>query len=324
MKSLLFVIIFSSLAVGTVLANDRLVIVNRADSTISFVDPAEMKLLSTIPTGNGPHEVITTDDGKTAIVSIYGTGPQPGSSLAIIDVATQKELRRADLLPLTRPHGMVLIGGRVYFSAEGNNAVGRFDVAAGKVDWLIGTGQSVSHMVVVSADQKKIYTPNIGSDTVTSIEFNNVPPSGSKTTHIPVGKQPEAIDISPDAKQVWVGLNNDSGIDVIDTATNKVIDRVKLGERPYRVRFTPDGKVVIATMPNTKELIWIDASTRKETKRLKVEGAPLGLIFTPDGKMAYVTVAGEDVVVKIDMQSGEILGQAKVGKTPDGIAIGKS
>jgi YVTN family beta-propeller protein len=322
MKNRFFALALSAVcAIGT-FANDRLVIVNRADSTISFVDASEMKLLSTIPTGSGPHEVVTTADGKTAIVSIYGT-QQPGSSLALIDVATQKEIKRIDLMPLTRPHGMVLLGGKVYFSAEGNNAVGRFDLAAGKVDWLIGTGQAVSHMVVVSADQKRIYTPNIGSDTVTAIEFNNVPPAGSKTTHIPVGKQPEAIDISPNAKEVWVGLNGDAGIDVIDTATNKVVERVKLGGRPYRVRFTPDGKFVWATMPASKELIIIDAATRKETKRIKVEGDPLGLIFSSDGKIAYVTAAQTDRVIKIDMEKGEVIGSVAVGKTPDGIAIGR-
>ncbi|QQS33968.1 MAG: YncE family protein [Acidobacteriota bacterium] len=316
------VLLLSVFLTSAALANDILVIVNRGESTMSFVDAKEMKLLATVPTASGPHEVVTSADGKTAFVSIYGT-QQPGSMLAIFDVATQKELKRFDLMPLMRPHGMVVLGGKIYLSAEANNAVGRYDIAAGKVDWLIGTGQSVSHMVVVSADQKKIYTPNIGSDTVTAIEFNNVPPAASKTTHIPVGKQPEAIDISPDGKQVWAGLNGDAGIDVIDTATNKVIDRVKLGERPYRVRFTPDGKFVMATMPNTKELIIIDAATRKETKRIKLGSSPLGLIFTPDGKIAYVTASSEDVVLKIDMETGAVIAKAAVGKTPDGIAIGK-
>jgi YVTN family beta-propeller protein len=322
MKNAFFGLAFLAMCSFGVFANDRLVIVNRADSTVSFVDANQMKLLSTIPTGTGPHEVVTTADGKTAIVSIYGT-QQPGSSLAILDVATQKETKRVDLMPLTRPHGMVLLAGKIYFSAEGNNAVGRFDVAAGKVDWLIGTGQSVSHMVVVSADQKKIYTPNIGSDTVTAIEFGSVPPSGSKTTHIPVGKQPEAIDISPNSKEVWAGLNGDAGIDVIDTETNKVVERVKLGGRPYRVRFTPDGKVAVATMPATQELIVIDAATRKETKRIKLDGDPLGLIFTPDGQIAYVTAAKTNRVIKVDMEKGEVIGSVVVGNTPDGIAIGK-
>lgn len=322
MKLILFVSILVSLLAISVLANDRLVVVNRGASTISFVDPVEMKLLSTVPTGTGPHEVVVSADGKTAFVSIYGT-QQPGSMLAVFDVATQKELRRVDLLPLMRPHGLVRLGGKIYFSAESNNAIGRFDISANKVDWLIGTGQSVSHMVVVSADEKKIYTPNIGSDTVTAIEFNAVPPAGSKTTHIPVGKQPEAIDISPDAKQVWAGLNGDNGIDVIDTATNKVIDRVKLGGRPYRVAFTPDGKFVFATMTASKELAVIDAATRKEVKRIKVDGAPLGITFTPDGKTAFVTAAESNSVLKVDLEKGEVVAQVTVGNVPDGIAIGK-
>jgi DNA-binding beta-propeller fold protein YncE len=110
-----------------------------------------------------------------------------------------------------------------------------------------------------------------------TINNYNAPPAPSKITHIPVGNQPEAIDLSPDTKEVWVGLNADLGIDVVDTATYKTVERIKLGERPYRVVFTPDGKQVMATIPNTKELVLIDVATRKEVKRLKLDNVPIGI-----------------------------------------------
>jgi YVTN family beta-propeller protein len=320
MKKIVIICTFLLIFTSSIFAKETLVVVNRDAAAVQIIDPLEMRVLATIPVGEGPHEVIITSDGKTAIVTNYGA-QKAGTSLSIIDLETQKETKRVDLLPMYRPHGIVEISGKVYFTAEVNNAVGRYDLASGKLDWMVGTGQQASHMLVVTPDQKRIYTANVAVDTVTALEFGGVPPAGSKVTHIPVGKQPEAIDISPDSKEVWVGLNAEGAIDVIDTATKKVVKKISLGERPYRVRFTPDGKQVVATMPNTKELIVIDAASREEIKRIKLESYPLGLIFSKDGKLAFISATQSDFVFKIDLEKGEVIGKVETGKASDGIAL---
>jgi DNA-binding beta-propeller fold protein YncE len=297
-----------------------LVALNKADSTLAIIDPGDMKLVGKVPTGDSPHEVVLSADGKTAFVANYGA-LTPGSSISVIDLATAKELRRFDVAPLMRPHGLHMLGGKLYFTAETNRVIARYDPAANKIDWLMGTGQNVSHMVVGSADQKRFYTANIGSDSVTSFEFQNVPPAGSKVTHIAIGKQPEAIDLSPDGKEIWAGLNAEGAIDIVDTTTNKFKEKVNIGGRPYRVKFTPDGKFVVNSMVDTKELLIIDAATRKEVKRIKLESVPLGVVFSADGKIAFVTVVGPDLVLKINLETGAILGRLDVGKAPDGIAV---
>lgn len=297
-----------------------LVALNKTESTLAIIDPVEMKLLGKVSTGDNPHEVVIMPDGKTAVVANYGA-QMPGNSFSVIDVEAKKELRRVNLLPLMRPHGIQEIGGKVYFTAETNRAIARYDVAADKVDWLMGTGQNASHMIAGSADQKRFYTANIASDSVTAFEFQNVPPAGSKITHIPVGKQPEAIDLSPDGKEVWVGLNADKAIDIVDTATGKVKERIDLGERPYRVRFSPDGKQVVSTIPNTKQIVVTDSATRKEIKKIQIESVPLGIVFSKDGKIAFVTVVQSDYVLKIDLEKGEVTGKIEIGQGPDGIAL---
>lgn len=319
-----FCLILSALILGLsampAVAKGIIVVVNRGASSVTIIDAEKMTALATIPTGTGPHEVVLTADGKTAIVSIYGE-QTPGNSLSIIDIAAKKETKRIDLGPMLRPHGLVEIGGKVYFSSEGNRAIGRLDLATQKVDWIMGTGQNASHMVVLSSDQRRFYTSNVASDTVTAFEFVAVPPSQSKITQIAVGKQPEAIDVSPDGKQVWVGLNVDGAVDVIDTAANKVVERVNLGGRPYRVRFVPDGRTVVATMTGSKELVLIDTATRKETKRIKLEGAPLGIAFSTDGKTAFVTTTQDDFLNRVDLEKGEVTARTATGKVPDGVAV---
>ena len=318
----LFIVFFFSFS-GQIEAQTNqkyLLVLNKDEASLTILDPNDLKVLGKVPVGDSPHEVVASADGKFAFVANYGA-QTPGNSLSVIDLAAKKELRRVDLSPLMRPHGIQEIGGKIYFTAETNRAIARFDPATNKVDWLMGTGQNASHMVVGTNDQKRFYTANIGSDSVTMFEFANVPPAGSQITNIAVGKQPEAIDLSPDGKEVWVGLNQEGAIDVIDTAAKKVAEKIKLGERPYRVKFTPDGKTVYATMPNTKEIIVIDAATRKESKRLKLESVPLGIVFTKDGKFAFVSVVQNDYVLKIDLEKFAVVGKAETGKAPDGVAL---
>jgi YVTN family beta-propeller protein len=297
-----------------------LVALNKDDSTLAIIDPSTMKIVTKVPTGDSPHEVVLSADGKTAFVANYGART-PGSSISVIDTSTGKEIRRFDVSPLMRPHGLQVIGGKLYFTAEVNRVIARYDPVANKIDWLMGTGQNGSHMVVGTGDQKRFFTANIGSDSVTSFEFQNVPPAGSRVTHIAIGKQPEAIDLSPDGKEIWAGLNAEGAIDVVDTATNTFKEKIKIGGRPYRVKFTPDGKFVVNTMAETKELLIIDSATRKEVKRIKLESAPLGIVFSGDGKTAFVSVVQPDLVLKVNLDTGEIVGRVESGKAPDGIAV---
>jgi DNA-binding beta-propeller fold protein YncE len=297
-----------------------LVALNKADASLAIIDPKEMKVIGKVPTGDAPHEVVLSADGKTAFVANYGA-EKPGSSLSVIDVEAKKELRRVDLSPLARPHGLVETGGKIYFTSETNRLIGRYDPATNRVDWLMGTGQNATHMIVVTPDQKRIYTTNIASDSVTAFEFQAVPPAPSRVTHIAVGKQPEAIDVAPDGREVWVGLNAEGAIDVIDTAAGKTVQKINLGARPYRVRFAPDGSRVFATVPETKEIIVIDYATKKEVRRIKLESVPLGIVFSKDGKTAFVSAVQEDFVLKIDLESFETIGKVVTGLAPDGVAV---
>lgn len=299
-----------------------LVALNKAEANMAIIDPATMTVTGKVPVGDGPHEVVLSVDGKTAYVANYGN-QQPGNSISIIDIATAKELKRVDLLPIIRPHGLQLIANKLYFSAEANRMIGRIDTASGKVDWMMGSGQNGTHMVAGTLDQKKFATANIGSDSVTIFEFANGAgvPGPSKITHVGVGKQPEAVDISPDGKEVWTGLNVDGQVEIVDAVTYKSVAKIDTKGRPYRVRFTPDGKTVVCTMLPTKDVVIIDVATRKEVKRFKLESTPMGIAFSADGKTAYISVVQPDAVLKVNLDTGEVTGRVVTGNGPDGIAV---
>src|SRR5512133_2129025 len=265
-----------------------LIVGNKEENSLAIVDPASGKVLGTVPTGNGPHEVAVSADGKLAFVANYGTGPAPGNTLSVIDLVAQREIRKFDISPLSRPHGLATAGGKVYFTAETNRIVGRYDPASNKIDWLIGTGQATTHMVVAGPQPDQLFTANIGSDSISMIERGVV-------TTIAVGKGPEAIDISPDGKELWTAHSRDGGVSIIDIAGKKVIATLTLStKRSNRLKFTPDGKRVLITDLDAGELLVLKAAARKEIERNKLGKTPDAILMAKDGSRAYVCVAGDD------------------------------
>ena len=294
-----------------------LLVLNKGANELAIVDPATMKVVGRVPVGQGPHEVAT--DGKLAFVGNYGA-QTPGNSISIIDLATQKEIKRVDLGALRRPHGMVAIGGKAYFTAEANKLIGRLDPQAGAVDWLMGTGQEATHMLVVNKDETRIFTANIRGDSVSVLE--RVQGAGGWTsTVIPVGKGPEAIDMSPDGREVWTAHSQDGGVSIIDVETRKVKQTLPaLTKHSNRLKFTPDGKRVLISDAEGGEVVVLDAETRKEIKRIKTGGTPLGIQMQPDGARAFVALSQEGAVAAIDLKTLEVSGKVATGPNCDGLA----
>src|SRR6187399_279420 len=178
-----------------------LLILNKTDATLVIVDPATNQIRATIPTGDGPHEVVTSTDGKLAFVSNYG-GTTGGRTISVIDLAMRKELRRVDVSPLTRPHGLAFHAGKLYFSAEANQLVGRYDPVADKVDAQFQTGQATTHMVLISPDGRHMFTSNIRGNTVSIFDRGSAAGEWTNAGAVAVGRGPEGLDLSPDGKEL--------------------------------------------------------------------------------------------------------------------------
>ena len=316
--ALLFSVTIPSVAAD--LPNPALIVLVKGANELAIVDPASLKILGRVPTGEAPHEVALSADGKTAFVSNYGART-PGNSLSVIDLSAQKELKRVDLGALRRPHGIVESGGKVYFTAEGNRVIGRYDSQSGAVDWLMGTGQAGTHMLVVTTDGNKIFTSNIGSDSLTMFERSA---NGNwNATTIAVGKGPEAIAMSPDGKEVWSAHSRDGGVSVIDVAGGKVVQTIAVGtQRSNRASFTPDGKTVLISDIGG-ELLILDAASRQVTKHIKLPGQPEGILVTPDGARAFVGLGNANAVAVVDLKTFAMTGKIDTGAETDGLAWSK-
>jgi YVTN family beta-propeller protein len=297
-----------------------LLVLNKEDATLAIVDPASGKVTGLVPTGEGPHEVVASPDGKLAFASNYG-GTTPGSTISMIDLITRKEVRRIDTTPIRRPHGLAFVDGKLWFTAELNRLIARYDPVADKVDYLLGTGQTTTHMVIINKDTTRIVTANIGGNSIAVFERGANPNANWNETVVPVGRGPEGMDVSPDGREIWAAHSQDGGVSVIDVATKRVVATLDLKtKRSNRLKFTPDGRIVLISDLDGNQIVVVDAATRAEIKRIPTGQRPLGILMVPDGSRAYVAINTDNYVSVVDLKSLTITGQISTGKGPDGMA----
>ena len=305
-----------------------LLALSKRDHTLAIVDPSTLKVITKIPVGNDPHEVIASSDGKIAYVSNYGGGAY--NTLAVIDLVDQKALPSIDLSALKGPHGLDFTAGKVWFTAEAAKAIASYDPASQKIDWILGTGQNRTHMIYVSSDLKHIFTTNVSSGTVSMIEKTPPrtgggppgPPGGDwDETVVKVGNGSEGFDVSPDGKEIWVANAQDGTISIIDVATKKVTDTLNANvQSANRLKFTPDGARVFVAGLRMENVAVLDAHTHKKLKDIKVGHGAAGIQMQPDGSRAFVASSPDNYVSVIDLKSLEVTGRIDVGTEPDGLA----
>jgi len=306
---------------------NALLVLAKADSTLSIVDPLTLKIVARVPAGPDPHEVVASSDGRFAYISNYGGGAY--NTITVVDLVEQKALAPVDLGALRGPHGLVFVGGKVWFTAEAAKAIGSYDPATKKIDWVLGTGQDRTHMIFVSEDLKRIITTNVSSATVTIIEKSDrraggrgEPPGGDwEETVVGVGRGDEGFDVSPGGKEIWTANAQDGTVSIVDITGKKVTRTLDANVKgANRLKFTPNGKLVFISSLGGGDLVILDALSGNDVKRVKIGHGAAGILMQPDGARAFVACSPDNYVLTVDLKSLAVTGHLEVGKDPDGLA----
>ncbi|HWH17942.1 MAG TPA: YncE family protein [Allosphingosinicella sp.] len=294
-----------------------LLVGNKGEDSLSFIDLASGRELGRVATGRMPHEVAVSPDGRQAAVVAYG-----GHTIDLFDVESRTRLRTIDLTPNEGPHGLVwLDDGRLIATAERSQAIVLID--PGKHDALttIRTDQQGSHMVAVSPDRSRAYTANIPAGTVTVIDLQ----AGTKLRDIKVGGRPEGITLADAGRTLWVGDLEGARVQAFDTQSFQRIAEVRTGPVPIRVLASPDGRWIVTSNLGSGSISVIDAKSKAATREITVSGSQeagqVTLLFSSDGRRIYAAETGRDEVAEVDFASGAVLRRLKAGKNGDGLAI---
>jgi len=330
MRAAIVLVAFGALAHAQARPAGTIVASNMNDNTATVLDAATGRVLATLPTGEGPHEVAISRDGRWAAVSNYGVRGKPGSSITVIDVARHAVDRTIDLHEYQRPHGMAFLPGDslLAVTSEASKAVLLVDFRSGRVTRTLPTNARASHMVAMSANGERLATANIADGTIALIETA----APERAALVRVAAQPEGIAITPSGSTVWVGSNRDSVVLVVDVQRAAVVDTLRGFGLPYRLAISPDERLAVITDPAKAQVRVFDVASRRKRFTLSIardslvptaeipgSPSPEGVTISRDSRWAFVTLQGRNRVATIDLERGTIVALAPTGVWADGV-----
>jgi YVTN family beta-propeller protein len=310
-----------------------LVVANKAEATASLINLESGEVVATLPTGEGPHEVGISPDGRFAMVSNYGRRGSPGQSLTLIDIPSASVVKTIDLGEYRSPHGVEwLDDARVAVTVEANQALIVVDVDKAAVSSAIETGQQTSHMVALDPARQRAYTANIGSGSLTVLDVA----TGERLKNIETGKGAEGLTVAGADGQIWVTNREDDTVTVIDGDTLEVLKTMPSEGFPIRAAATAKGQVLV-TRARAGDLVIYDAESFEQLRvvpfdiesmgsegrlfgdRFGDSSVPIGVVVDGNGEHAFVAHANADVITEVDLANGAIVRMLHAGREPDGM-----
>jgi YVTN family beta-propeller protein len=239
-------------------------------------------------------------------------------SLALLVLALAVGCSRANRAP---PPGPL-----VYVSEEDDGFVAVVDPARAEVVTRIAVGKRPRGMKV-SRDGKTLYVALSGSPRAgPGVDEARLPAPDRSADGIGVvdlvqrrlvrtlasGQDPEAFDLSPDGKTLYVSNEETAEMTVLDAASGKIWTKVSVGREPEGVTVRPDGKVVFVTSEQDAEVAAIDTATLAVVAHVPTGRRPRAVVFAGDGRTAFVTDELDARVTVIDAVTFKALGDIPI------------
>ena len=198
----------------------------RGESYISVIDPNTFRESGRIETAPGPGMVLFHPNGKLAFV-VSSFTPE----FDVIDVATRKVIKRIPVVSLFSPFLQFTPDFKeVWMTHKDVGKVTRIDTQSLEVKGVIDTGFITNHLGFAKTARGTRAYITIGGENAVKVYTTDATPTLVAT--IPVGALPHGIWPSDDGSRMYVGLENGDAVDVIDTATDKVMAHTPVGQAP--------------------------------------------------------------------------------------------
>jgi len=302
----------------------RIIQTNSAGDDVSIIDPATNKVVGTIHGIEVNHGAAAAPDG-----SRYYISNEDRSTLDVVDVKSLQVTKSIRLSGHPNNISISKDGRRVYVSiAVAPGAVDVVDtVSLEKVKSIPVKG--AVHNTYVTPDGKYVVSGSIPSKVVTVIDQKTEEPAWS--LEMDKGIRPMAFAANPDGctKWIFVQLSSFNGFAVVDFATRKEINRIKLpdlppGKKPFLVggneshgmAVTSDGKTLVVNSRLNSSIYAYSIPELKLLGQAEVGKSPDWVTLTPDGKRAYVANAASNSVSVVDLVAMKELTRIPVGEVP--------
>ena len=191
--------------------------------------------------------------------------------------------RALTMIGLTLAAGVCAAQGTAYVSSEKDDALTLIDTKTLAVKGTIAPCKRGRH--IQRLPDGKLMVACTDSNAADVID----PATGKSVRRVPLGDEPEAFDLSPDGKTIYVSNEDEAEASFVDAATGRVLQSIKVGQEPEGVKLSADGKTLYVTSEVASMVHVIDVASAKVVKNVKVGKRPRRMAITPDGKELWVT-----------------------------------
>ncbi len=203
-------------------------VANIEDNTVSILDTSLLRILGTIPVGKGPMGIAFSRDGHYAFVS------NQDKTVAVIDTTSHSIIKK---IPVgTNPHFLTLgPDGSIWGANTGENSVFIIDAKSQELTSTVEVGPAPQQLAFgyKGTAGPNAYVTVSGLNKVVVVRAD--PASLKILEQIDVGTSPNGIWANPVGTRLYVGNSGSNDLQVIDTGTSKVIQKIEVGKKPIRV-----------------------------------------------------------------------------------------
>ena len=252
-----------------------LAVVSIGSNSVSFIDTATNAVKHTAYVGRSPHEAFFRPDGREVWVSVRGEDYIAVLDGTTFKETGRIAVPNGPGMTIFSPDGKYgyvcssFSPETVVIDTRSKRIVGRVkqdspfcpDIAAtpdGKQVWLtlkdvgrvmvfdakppfavlktIDTGPITNHVNIARTPKGQFAYVTVGTQNIVRVFRTD---DFSEIASVPVGALPHGLWPSGDGSRMYVGLENDDAVAVIDTATKKVIATIPIGQGPQGVAYVP-------------------------------------------------------------------------------------
>jgi PQQ-dependent catabolism-associated beta-propeller protein len=211
----------------------------------------------------------------------------------------------AALFMLLAASAPVLAQSTAYVSSEKDDALTLIDTQTLVVKGTVPTCKRARH--IQRLPDGKLMVACTDSNAADVID----PATGKSVRRVPLGDEPEAFDVSPDGKTIYVSNEDEAEASFIDAASGRKLKSVKVGKEPEGVKVSADGRTLYVASEVASLVHVIDVAGAKVVKNIKVGKRPRRMAITPDGKELWVTNELDASVSIISTASHEVVGTVR-------------
>ncbi len=288
--------------------------------------------------------------GAAGLAFVINSG---GASISLVDMSSQKELRRIPVL--REPHHLALspdgrsllvgdtVGNEMLFLDPATAALqkrvavadpyqlgfspnGKFLVVNGlarnQVDVYDAAGMQLLKRLQTASmpshldyapDSSRVFVSLQGTDSLVAIDLNKL----AILWTAKIGKTPAGV-LWHDGRVLVADMGTDY-VAVVDPTDGRVTGRIHTGKGAHNLFISPDGKIIWVNNRVGGTTTSLDAATLAPIRSYAIPGGPDDIAFAPDGRL-WITLRWAEKVAVLDPATGEYQ-TIEVGRSPHGLFL---